>query len=173
MSEQEPVCVPTLEDIRLSLASYITQIVEYYQSGNHKTARIDEIVDGIKINNKAERETVYSAIDPYSEGTDKRDENMPLLFRKTSPAEYTFLGYSADPLELTSKMVFSDPIINEAYKIFSELAEKKHGKGALQEMTMSKRVDSFHRNMQNIPFILKDAQERVTNRKALQAVIRC
>ena len=84
-SSETQLEVPSLEMVRSSVSSIITQIVKFFLSGKHRSANVDEIVDGIQIANGAEKESVYSSIDPYTEGAVKRDDSKPLIFRRISP----------------------------------------------------------------------------------------
>lgn len=160
LESKKLVVAPSLGYIRTSLATNITRIVEHFQGRNISTATISEIVDGIGIENNAEDETVFSAIDPYTEGADKRDGKKPLIFRKYAPAEYEFLGYEPDALNLTVKMSFGDPLLQEAYKIFSEIAEHK-SKGTLRNFKTSEKARVFHRNLVDHPDILRIAKEKL------------
>ncbi len=165
MTEETRVDIPSLKEVRASAMSYISQIVVYFQSGNIRTAHIGEIMDGIKISNNAERETVYSTIDPYSDGAAKRDLSLPLLFRRTNPGEYAFLGYSGDPIDLTNQTRFKDEVLQVAYKIFSNAIKKNGQKDNLDKMAMSEKLRSFHKNLEGTPDLLTWARRQIENSK--------
>ena len=170
MSNSDTAKVPTLEEVRRAFSSIITRIVEYYQLGPHRYAAVEEIVEGIGLENAAERETVYSAIDPYSEFAQKRDPAKPLLFRRVAPGEYQFLGFSGDPLDLTQNTHINDPLLREAYDVFFQAITKSGAGAQLKALPFSKRVASFHRNLMRSPHILAKAQDRLESKRMLESI---
>ena len=149
--------VPSLNMVRSSVSSCITQIVEFFLNGKHRCAHVDEIVDGIQIANGAERESVYSTIDPYTDGAAKRDDSKPLIFRRVSPGHYEFLGFDGDPLDLTKKLTFRSDLIREAYSVFCGLIRKTGKEAEFKNRSTSERMQVFHANLQKVPTLLKIA----------------
>lgn len=164
---EDQLAIPSLKQVRSSVSSGITQIVEFFLDGNHRHAHIDEIVEGIQIANAAEKESVYSIIDPYTDGAAKRDERKPLLFQRVSPGQYRFLGFNGDPLDLTKKMAFRDDLIREAYSVFCGLIQKSGRAAEFKSKNTSVRIRVFHANLQNVPVLLEIAADNLRTRQSI------
>jgi hypothetical protein len=165
-SEDQPG-IPSLKDVRSSVSSGITQIVEFFLDGNHRSAHVDEIVDGIQIENEAEKESVYSIIDPYTDGAAKRDERKPLLFRRTSPGQFEFLGFNDDPLDLTKKLTFRNDLLREAYSVFCGMIRKIGKEAEFKSKSTSERIQAFHTNLQKAPSLLEIAADNLRIRQSI------
>jgi hypothetical protein len=137
------------------------------QNGNHRSAYVDEIVDGIQIHNGAEGESVYSAVDPYTDGTAKRDDTKPLIFCRISPGIYEFLGFDGDPLDLTKKFTFRCDRIREAYRVFSDLIREWGMEARFKNMSASERIRLFHATLKEQPALLDIADEELRAKQSL------
>jgi len=168
---EDQLDVPSLKMVRASVSSGITQIVEFFLDGNHRYAHVDEIVDGIQIENGAEKESVYSTIDPYTDGAAKRDEGKPLLFRRVSPGQYQFLGFDGDPLDLTKKLKFRSDLLREAYSVFCSFARKSGKEAEFKSKSASERIRVFQANLERAPGLLKIAAENLRARHELAEAI--
>ena len=164
---EDQLDVPSLKTVRASVSSGITQIVEFFLDGNHRYAHVDEIVDGIEIDNGAEKESVYSTIDPYTDGAAKRDEGKPLLFRRVSPGQYQFLGFDGDPLDLTKKLKFRSDLLREAYSVFCDFARKSGKEAEFKSKSTSERIRVFQANLQKVPVLLEMAADNLRIRQSI------
>lgn len=164
---EEQLDTPSLKEVRSSVASWITQIVEFFLDGNHRSAHVDEIVDGIQIENGAEKESVYSTIDPYTDGAAKREDGKPLLFRRISPGQYQFIGFDGDPLDLTKKLTFRSDLLREAYKVFCEMIRKRGKEAEFKSKSTSERIQVFHSNLQKAPILLEIAADNLRIRQSI------
>lgn len=164
---EDKLDIPSLREVRSSVSSGITQIVEFFLNGKHRYAHVDEIVDGIQIANAAERESVYSIIDPYTDGAAKRDERKPLLFRRVSPAQYQFLGFDGDPLDLTKKLTFRNDLIREAYSVFCGMIRKNGREAEFKSKSTSERIRIFQTNLQKVPVLLEIAANNLRIRQSI------
>jgi len=170
-SSETQLEVPSLEMVRSSVSSIITQIVHFFLSGKHRSAHVDEIVDGIQIANGAEKESVYSTIDPYTDGAAKRDNSKPLIFRRISPGQYEFLGFDGDPLDLSNKLTFRSDLFREAYSVFCGLIRKSGKEAEFKSKSTSERIRIFHANLQKAPGLLDIAAENLRSRHALSKAV--
>lgn len=159
--------IPSLKEVRSSVSSGITLIVDFFLYGNHRSAHVDEIVDGIQIENGAEKESVYSTIDPYADGAAKRDDGKPLLFRRVSPGQYQFLGFDGDPLDLTKKLTFRSDLLREAYSVFCGFVRKSGKEAEFKSKSTSERIQVFHANLQKVPVILELAADNLRIRQSI------
>lgn len=164
---EDQLDVPSLKMVRASVSSGITQIVEFFLDGNHRYAHVDEIVDGIQIENGAEKESVYSTIDPYTDGAAKRDEAKPLLFRRVSPGQYEFLGFNSDPLDLTKKLMFRNDLLREAYSVFCGMIRKSGKEAEFKSKSTSERIRVFHTSLQKVPVLLEIAADNLRFRQSI------
>lgn len=164
---EEQLDTPSLKEVRSSVASWITQIVEFFLDGNHRSAHVDEIVDGIQIENGAEKESVYSTIDPYTDGAAKREDGKPLLFRRIPPGQYQFIGFDGDPLDLTKKLTFRSDLLREAYKVFCEMIRKRGKEAEFKSKSTSERIQVFHSNLQKAPILLEIAADNLRIRQSI------
>lgn len=159
--------VLSLKEVRSCASSGITQIVEFFLDGKHRSAHVDEIVDGIQIENRAEKESVYSTIDPYTDGAAKRDYGKPLLFRRVSPGQYEFLGFNGDPLDLTKKLTFRNDLLREAYSVFYGMIRKSGKEAEFRSKSTSERIRAFHTNLQKFPVLLEIAADNLRFRQSI------
>lgn len=166
-SSEGQLDVPSLKEVRSSVSSGITQIVEFFLDSKHRSAHVDEIVDGIRIENGAEKESVYSTIDPYTDGAAKRDEGKPLLFRRVAPGQYEFLGFNSDPLDLTRKLTFRNDLLREAYSVFCGFVRKGGKEAEFKSKSTSERIHVFHANLKRAPGLLEIAAENLRSRHEL------
>ena len=164
---EDQLDLPSLKEVRSSVSSGITQVVEFFLDGKHRSAHVDEIVDGIQIENRAEKESVYSTIDPYTDGVAKRDDGEPLLFRRVSPGHYQFLGFDGDPLDLTKKLTFRNDLLKEAYGVFCGFVRKSGKEAEFNRKSTSERIQVFHKNLQNKPAILGIAADNLHIRQSI------
>jgi len=164
---EDQLDIPSLKEVRSSASSRITLIVEFFLDGNHRSAHVDEIVDGIQIENGAEKESVYSAIDPYTDGAAKRDDGKPLLFRRMSPGQYQFLCFDGDPLDLTKKLTFRSDLLREAYSVFCGFVRKSGKEAEFKSKSTSERIQVFHANLQKVPVLLEIAADNLRIRQSI------
>lgn len=168
---EDQLDIPSLKEVRSSVSSGITQIVEFFLDGNHRSAHVDEIVDGIQIENGAEKESVYSTIDPYTDGAAKRDDDKPLLFRRISPGQYQFIGFDGDPLDLTKKLTFRSDLLREAYSVFCCFVRKSGKEAEFKSKSTSERIQVFHANLKRKPVLLDMGAENLRSRNELRRAV--
>lgn len=167
---EDRIDIPSLEDVRSSVSSRITLVVKFFLDSKHRSAHVDEIVEGIPIENAAEKESVYSAIDPYTDGAVKRDNDKPLLFRRISPGQYQFLGFEGDPLDLTQQATFRSDLFREAYSVFFGFVQKSGQEAEFKNKSMSKRIQVFHANLQKNPVLLERATANLHIRESINSI---